>query len=386
MHVVLSVGEASGDLLAAGLMQALSARVPGVRFSGIAGPKMEALGCEAHMSMERLSVMGLVEVAGRYVEIIPKRRELAARFITERPDVFIGVDAPDFNLSLEKRLRRAGIPTVHYVSPSVWAWREYRVRKIRRAVDRLLLVFPFEASFYAHHGVPATFVGHHLADTIQGEIDRTCARQALGVDKTGPIVGLLPGSRMSEVSRLGPLLFSAAKWLARRIDSVAFMVPTVNDVIQQALQRMKQASSLKSPVHFVRDRSHQAMAACNVLIMASGTATLEAMLLRRPMVITYRTHPVTWSIGRHMLKLPYVGLPNILAGEMLVPELLQQRATASALGASALAFLASPERCAQLNARFERIHQTLKCDASQRAADAVLALISAKRGGRAHTH
>lgn len=374
MRVVLCAGEASGDWLAAGLMQALRERVPDVRFEGIAGPRMQALGCRSLYPMERLSVMGLVEVAGRYLEIWLKRRELGRQFIDDPPDVFVGVDAPDFNLALERRLRDAGIPTVHYVSPSVWAWREYRVKKIRRAVDRLLVVFPFEKAFYARHGMDTVFVGHHLADEIDPSADASAARSTLGLPQRGEIVALLPGSRMSEASRLSELLVATTRWLLARRPSLRFVVPTASDEIRECFAAAMARQGGELPVSLVNGHSHEAMAASNLVVLASGTASLEALLLKRPMVITYKTHPLTWAIGRRLLNVAHVGLPNLLAGESLVPELLQQHATPSMVGASALAMLDSPALLGRLRERFAGIHASLACDASRRAAEAVLAV------------
>jgi lipid-A-disaccharide synthase len=389
MRLVLCAGEASGDILGAGLIEAIRERCPEARFEGIAGPRMQALGCRSLIPMEKLSVMGLVEVAGRYLELLPQRRALARRFIEDPPDAFIGIDAPDFNLSLERNLRRAGIPTVHYVSPSVWAWREYRVKTIRRSVDLMLVLFPFEQAFYRRHGIQVELVGHHLADRIPMQVDPLAARESLGLPRDAQVVALLPGSRLSEVNPLSGPMLEAALWILRRRPDVQFLVPLATPAVRQLFQAKLAlvasrpgAQGLTARVRCLDGESHAAMSASDVVLLASGTASLEALLLKRPMVITYRTHPLTWAIGRRLLKVPYVGLPNLLAGEEVSPELLQDRATPQALGAAVLGLLDRPEQRARQVSRFDRIHRELRRNASKRAADAVLALVGTGGGGR----
>ena len=386
MRVVICAGEASGDILGAGLIAAIREQVPEAVFEGIAGPRMQAEGCSSVYPMERLSVMGLVEVAGRYLEILPKRRQLARRFVADAPDVFIGIDAPDFNLGLEAMVRRAGIPTVHYVSPSVWAWREYRLRGIRRSVDRMLVLFPFEKRYYRERGIHAVLVGHHLADTIPEHVDRERERSELGLDQEGPMLALLPGSRMSEVLPLSGILVRTAAWLHARRPGLRFIVPLASPRIRSCFeaalwaQAPAGAASLRRAMVLIDGQSRRAMAASDVVLLASGTATLEAALLQRPMVITYRTHPLTWAIGRRMLKVPHVGLPNLLAGEEVVPELLQNRARPSMLGATVASLLDSPQARQRQLRHFSRIHRSLRLDASRRAAGAVLDLCNEMRG------
>ena len=378
MRIALVAGEASGDLLGAGLIRALRWQFPSAQFEGIAGPLMQAEGCHSLYPIERLSVMGLAEVAGRMPEVMRMRAALARRFIETPPDVFIGIDAPDFNLHLEMRLKRARIKVVHYVSPSVWAWRRYRLRKIKAGVDRMLVLFPFEASFYARHAVDVRFVGHPLADELAFCPDRAKARGALGLPVTGQVVALLPGSRNTEVDALARPLIDSAHWLAARRPGLSFVVPLINDSTHERFVRAVDESPGPGNIKLIRGDARAAMAAADVILLASGTATLEALLIGRPMVITYRTHPVTWAIGRRMLNVDQVGLPNLLAARSLVPELLQDEASAPRLGAEVLALLDNEQACsAQVNA-FADIAATLRNDASQGAATAIAELIAVK--------
>ncbi|MDO7910827.1 lipid-A-disaccharide synthase [Pseudomonas sp. 22-AL-CL-001] len=367
--VALVAGEASGDILGSGLMRALKARHPDVRFIGVGGPLMEAEGLVSSFPMERLAVMGLVEVLGRLRELLKRRKALVADLIAQRPDVFIGIDAPDFNLDIELKLRRAGIKTVHYVSPSVWAWRQKRVLKIREGCDLMLTLLPFEARFYEEQGVPVRFVGHPLADTIALSADREAARAELGLGD-GPVVALMPGSRGGEVGRLGALFLDTARLLVERVPNLRFVVPCANAARRAQLEQMLAGREL--PVTLLDGRSHQALAACDAVLIASGTATLEALLYKRPMVVAYRLSPVTFWILKRMVKSPYVSLPNLLAQRMLVPELLQDAATEQALAQALLPLLADGRGQTE---HFEQIHHSLRRDASNQAADAVLALV-----------
>ncbi|MCI0912402.1 MULTISPECIES: lipid-A-disaccharide synthase [Pseudomonas] len=367
--VALVAGEASGDILGSGLMRALKARHPQVRFIGVGGPLMEAEGMQSYFPMERLAVMGLVEVLGRLRELLKRRKALIQTLIAEKPDVFIGIDAPDFTLNIELKLRQAGIKTVHYVSPSVWAWRQKRVLKIREGCDLMLTLLPFEARFYEEQGVPVRFVGHPLADTIPLAADRQAARGALGLD-AGPVVALMPGSRGGEVGRLGALFLDAAQRLRELIPGVQFVLPCANGARRAQLEQMLEGRDL--PLTLLDGQSHQALAACDAVLIASGTATLEAMLYKRPMVVAYRLAPLTYWILKRLVKSPYVSLPNLLAQRELVPELLQDAATSEAL-AQTLAPLVADGR--QQTERFDEIHRTLRRDASNQAADAVLALL-----------
>ena len=365
-------------MLASGLIRAILDRVPGARFEGIAGPRMLAAGCETLYPMERLSVMGLFEVLGRYLELIPVRRRLARRFAENPPDAFIGVDAPDFNLSLEHSLRHAGVRTVHFVSPSVWAWRRYRLAKIARAVDMMLALFPFEPELYDAHSIPVRFVGHPLADEIAMRTDRDAARVRLNLDPGASIVALLPGSRMSELRRLAAPLAHTARWIARRRPGVRFVAPLVDTETRDCFSRALAEHAPGLPCELLLGRSRDAMAASDVVLLASGTATLEALLLKRPMVITYRTMRLTWMVGRAMLHVDHVGLPNLLAGASLVPELLQDDATPERLGPAVLERLDHPHRQRHVMEAFERIHRMLRNDAFARAAEAVLEVAAAR--------
>ncbi|MCO7513557.1 lipid-A-disaccharide synthase [Pseudomonas guariconensis] len=370
--VALVAGEASGDILGSGLMRALKARHPDVRFIGVGGPLMEAEGLVSYFPMERLAVMGLVEVLGRLRELLKRRKALIQTLIAEKPDVFIGIDAPDFTLNIELKLRQAGIKTVHYVSPSVWAWRQKRVLKIREGCDLMLTLLPFEAKFYEEQGVPVRFVGHPLADTIPLEADRQAARAALGFGD-GPLVALMPGSRGGEVGRLGELFLDTAQRLRERVPDVRFVSPCANPARRAQLEQMLQGRDL--PLTLLDGQSHQALAACDAVLIASGTATLEALLYKRPMVVAYRLAPLTFWILKRMVRSPYVSLPNLLAQRLLVPELLQDAATSEAL-AQALAPLITDG--SQQTEHFDQIHRTLRRDASNQAADAVLSLLGAR--------
>ena len=377
MRVALVAGEISGDRLGAGLIGALREQCPQARFEGIAGPAMIEQGCRPLYPLERLSVAGLVEAAPRYVQLLPVRARLARAWIAHPPDVFVGIDAPDFNLALELRLRRAGIRTVHYVSPSVWAWRRYRVRKIARAVDLVLALFPFEPDFYAEHGVRATFVGHPLADRVPAPPDRGAARRRLRLPPDAEVVALLPGSRHSELGQLAEPMVETARWLAARRTRTCFVVPLVDPALRRRFEAVLDRRGRGLPIRMLDGDSWTAMEAADAVLLASGTATLEALLHRRPMVVTYRTHPLTWAIGRRLLHVSHVGLPNLLAGRALVPELLQERVTAEHLGAALLRYLEHPRALPGLEAEFASIHEGLRNDADRSAARAVLGLLDA---------
>lgn len=373
LTVALVAGEASGDILGSGLMQALRAQHPDVQFVGVGGARMEALGLKSYFPLERLAVMGLVEVLGRLPELLARRKRLLQTLLGVRPDVFIGIDAPDFNLDLALKLRRAGIKTVHYVSPSVWAWRQKRVLKIRDACDLMLTLFPFEAKFYDAHRVTVRFVGHPLADTIPLEPNRAAARIALNLPQEGIIVALMPGSRGGEVGRLGELFLSAADRLRSMRPGIRFVVPCASSERRAQLEQMLVGRDL--PLTLLDGRSHEALAACNAVLIASGTATLEALLYKRPMVVAYRVAPLTFHILKRMVKSPFVSLPNLLAQRLLVPELLQDDATPEALAQALSPLLDNGDIQTE---SFDAIHRTLRCDASSQAADAVLQLIGAK--------
>lgn len=372
LTVALVAGEASGDILGAGLMQALRAQHPDVRFIGVGGTRMEAQGLKSYFPLERLAVMGLVEVLGRLPELLARRKRLLETLVEARPDVFIGIDAPDFNLDLALKLRRRGIKTVHYVSPSVWAWRQKRVLKIRDACDLMLTLFPFEAKFYDAHQVAVRFVGHPLADTIPLEADRSAARAALNLPQDGLIVALMPGSRGGEVGRLGELFLSAADRLRAMRPGIRFVVPCASPERRAQLEHLLVGRDL--PLTLLDGHSHEALAACNAVLIASGTATLEALLYKRPMVVAYSVAPLTFRILKRLVKSPYVALPNLLAQRLLVPELLQDAATPEAMAQLLSPLLDNGDIQTE---GFDAIHRTLRCDASSQAAQAVLELVEA---------
>jgi lipid-A-disaccharide synthase len=370
LRVALVAGEASGDILGAGLMQALKTQHPQIEFIGVGGPLMQAQGLNPYFPMERLSVMGLVEVLGRLPELLARRKRLISTLIAARPDVFIGIDAPDFNLTLELKLRRAGIKTVHYVSPSVWAWRQKRVLKIRDACDLMLCLFPFEAKFYDAHQVPVRFVGHPLADTIPLAAERGAAREALNLPQDSPVVALLPGSRGGEVARLGDLFLDAAVRLRALRPGIRFVLPCSSPQRRVQLEQMLVGRDL--PLTLLDGRSHDALAACDAVLIASGTATLEALLYKRPMVVAYKVAPLTYRILKRLVTSAYISLPNLLAERLLVPEMIQDAATPEAL-AQLLAPLL--EDGVVQTEGFDVIHRSLRRDASVQAAGAVLQLL-----------
>ncbi|WP_421547958.1 lipid-A-disaccharide synthase [Pseudomonas sp. QD4] len=369
LRIALVAGEASGDILGAGLMRALKARHSAVEFIGVGGPLMQAEGLVSYFPMERLAVMGLVEVLGRLRELLARRKKLIQTLIAEKPDVFIGIDAPDFTLNIELKLRQAGIKTVHYVSPSVWAWRQKRVLKIREGCDLMLTLFPFEAKFYEEKGVPVRFVGHSLADAIPLEADRAAARAELGLPD-GPLVALMPGSRGGEVGRLGALFLDTAQRLRAMRPGVRFVMPCASPERRSQLEQLLAGRDL--PLTLLDGQSHRALAACDAVLIASGTATLEALLYKRPMVVAYRLAPLTFWILKRMVKSPYISLPNLLAQRLLVPELLQDEATPEALARTLSPLIEGGE---EQTRGFDEIHRTLRRDASNQAADAVLNLI-----------
>ena len=375
LRIGLVVGEASGDQLGAGLISALQENHPDAIFEGVAGPKMQALGCQSLYPMETLSVMGLVEPLKRLPALLRMRRGLVDHFIARPPDVFIGIDAPDFNLGIELRLKRVGIPTVHYVSPSVWAWRQGRIKKIARAVSHMLTLLPFEADFYQRHNVPVTFVGHHLADELPLQPDVIGARTQLDLPCKTPIIALLPGSRHSEVALLGQLFLDTARLCLKEKPELLFVLPAANPVRRQQIDGML-AEAQDLPVTVFDGQSHLVMEAADVVLLASGTTALEAMLLKKPMIVSYKTGWLTHVIISRMLKVPYVALPNLLAGQELVPEVLQSEATAERLAALLLARLGDSSLAVKLRRDFTHIHQQIKCNGNQKAAQAVLSVIA----------
>jgi lipid-A-disaccharide synthase len=381
-RIAMVAGEASGDLLAAHLISALRQCMPGASFMGIGGPRMQAEGFDAWWPAEKLAVRGYVEVLRHYREITGIRARLAQRLEHERPDLFIGVDAPDFNLDLETRLRAGGMRTCHYVSPSIWAWRGGRIEKIRRAADHVMCLFPFEEALYADAGIAATYVGHPMADLIRAEASdaaaRCAARKALDLPADRPVIALLPGSRQSELHALARRFVDVARRIATARPSVHFVVPLASpetEAIWLAAQAGEAGTSL--PITLASRASHQALAACDTALVASGTATLEAALFRRPMVIAYNMSPLSWFLMKRMKYQPYVGLPNILCGQFVVPEFLQDDATPANLAQALCNLLDDRPLCERIASRFAQLHEQLRQDNAMRAADAVAALLQA---------
>jgi lipid-A-disaccharide synthase len=372
-------GEASGDILGAGLIRALRRKYPGARFVGIGGDEMVAEGFHSLVPMERLSVMGLVEVLGRLRELFSIRARLMSYFLQRPPDVVIGIDSPDFTLGVERRCRDAGMLTAHYVSPSVWAWRQNRIFKIARSVDLMLTLFPFEARFYQEHNVPVEFVGHPLADMIPIKPDTLAARRSLGLNEQAPVLAILPGSRAGEVERLGSVFLEAARWIQSRRPDLQLAIPCVNRDREQQVRALVDALDVKLAVTIVRGRSREVMAAAAVVLLASGTATLEAMLLKKPLVVGYRLSNLTFRIVSRMVKSPYIALPNLLAQKPLVPELIQDDATPKALGQAVIERLENTGERERLITAFTEIHETLRQNADEQAASAIAALIGSER-------
>ena len=377
VRIAMVAGETSGDLLASHLIRAIRQRIPDAEFFGIGGPKMQAEGFDARWSSELLAVHGYVDALKRYRELSGIRRSLLAQIRKERPAAFIGVDAPDFNLWLEGKARDAGIPAIHFVSPSIWAWRGGRMKRIARSVSRMLCLFPFEPELYERAGVPVSYVGHPLADVFPLHPDREGARALLGIGQARRVVAMLPGSRQSEVRNLADNYIATAQRMLERDPTLVFLVPLATretrTIFEHALQRM-QATEL--PIRMLFGHSVQAMTAADVVLVASGTASLEAALLKRPMVIAYRIGAWQYRLMKHMAYLPWVGLPNILCQESLVPELLQDEATPDKLAAALEAWFDDEAGCAALERRFMDLHLTLRQDTAHKAAEAILPYLS----------
>ncbi len=376
VRVAMVAGEASGDLLASHLLAALKARRPGISFAGIGGPKMAAQGFVSHYPMDKLSVRGYAEALRHYREIMGIRRRLVRSLLDERPDLFIGVDSSDFNLGLERKLRDAGIPTVHYVSPSIWAWRGWRIKRIARSVSRILVMLPFEAPLYEKAGVPVTYVGHPLADVIPLDPKKDEARAQLRLPAGKLIIALLPGSRRSELQYMASAFVLAAHRFRQEVHDVHFVCPTVTRDTREMFERaLHEHERTDLPLTLLFGHSHEALAAADLALVASGTATLEAALFKTPMVIAYRQSPITWALMKPMLYLPYVGMPNILAGERLVPELLQDEASPANLAGALLTLLRDTASQKRQVERFREFHEVLRQNNAEKAADAVLAFL-----------
>ena len=370
--IALVAGEASGDLLASYLMGALRERMPGVRFCGIGGPRMQAAGFDAWWPSEKLAVRGYVEVLRHYREITGIRARLAQRLLANPPALFIGVDAPDFNLDLETTLRDGGMRTAHFVSPSIWAWRGNRIGKIRRAAEHMLCLFPFEEALYRNAGIPATYVGHPLADVIVEAPDRHAARAALGLSGEGPVIALLPGSRQSELRYLADRFVAAARLLALGNRELRFVVPLASAETETLWSAaMARVAPQGLPLRIVPRDAHAALAACDVALVASGTATLEAALFKRPMVIAYNMAGMSWQLMRRMKYQPWVGLPNILCADFVVPEFLQDAATPENLAQALGNLLADRTLRERVSTRFAGLHAELRQGMARRAADVI---------------
>ncbi len=375
IRVGIVVGENSGDYLAAQLMEVLQAIFLDVEIKGVVGPKLLELGSVQLFSMERLSIMGFVEPLLRLPELIKMRRWLVRYFFNEPPDFFIGVDAPEFNLGLEKQLRKFGIPTIHYVSPSIWAWRANRIHMIKNAVDLMLTLFPFEAKFYQKEKIPVHFVGHPIADIIPLKIDTQEAKKCLGYRITDKLVVLLPGSRMSEIKRMAPLYLEAATLCTKTFPELKFVIPLISMKHHIYLDILLKKIAPHLAVHIQIGSTYSMIAACDVALVTSGTATLEVMLHKKPMVICYKTNRITYEIIRRMIKVSYIGLPNLLADASLVPEIIQTEVTPEKLSYELLSLLSSEEKKLAQIWRFSKIHHQLRLDASRQAVEAIRELI-----------
>jgi lipid-A-disaccharide synthase len=377
-RIAMVAGEPSGDLLAASLLKGLAQTLPeGTRYSGIGGPRMTAEGFEAHWPMDKLTVRGYVEALKHIPEILGIRNEIKRQLLAEPPSMFIGVDAPDFNFGLEQPLREAGIPTVHFVCPSIWAWRGGRIKKIAKAVDHMLCVFPFETALLAKAGVAASYVGHPLADEIPLEPDVMGARRELGIAEGGPVIAVLPGSRRSEISLIGPTFFDAMELMQLREPGVRFLMPAANPALRALLQPLVDAHPHLS-LTITDGRAQTAMTAADAILVKSGTVTLEAALLKKPMVISYKVPWLTGQIMKRQGYLPYVGLPNILAGRFVVPEILQHFATPEALADATLKQLNDDANRRTLTEIYTDIHIALRQNTAQKAAEAVARVLETR--------
>lgn len=373
--MAMVAGETSGDLLAGLMMQGIRAQWPDANLYGIGGPRMAAQGFHALWPSDKLAVRGYVEVLRHYREIIGIRNQLKSQLLAQPPQVFVGVDAPDFNLDLERELKQAGIPTVHFVCPSIWAWRPERIDAIRQSVDHVLCIFPFEAELLHKHGIAATYVGHPLAQAIPMHVDMLKARHELNLDPDRPVVALLPGSRESEITYLAERFFQAAILLGQQQPHLQFVLPAMPSM-KSRIERMRDKVGAVQ-VQVLTGQSHAALAACDVTLIASGTATLEAALFKKPMVIAYNMNWLSWQMMKRKKLQPWVGLPNILAQEFCVPELLQDQATPENLAKAVLDWLRSPEKSKALVGRFETMHQSLLRDTPTLAAHAIQTLVNA---------
>jgi lipid-A-disaccharide synthase len=381
LRIGIVVNEVSGDQLAAALIEALHAQVQEIEFEGMTGPLMEAAGCRSLARMD--PVMGFAEVIAHLPGLLRIRKKLAAHFLADPPDLVLGVDAPDFNLALETQLKAAGIPTAHFVSPTVWAWRPERVKKLQKAVDLMLCLFDFEADFLQRQHVPAVHVGHPLADQIPLQpADPAAIRDELGLAREKPVIALLPGSRMSEVSRLGPVFLQTALWLQQSKPELQFIAPMVNPRIKRLFREQMLSSAPGLPITLLDGRPREAISSADAVLTASGTATLETLLLKRPMVVAYRLSPLTvWLIRRFkLLKTPHVALANLLVDQPYAPEFIQEACQPDAIGRALLEFLDNAEKCEQITEAYLAVHKKLRRNAAQAAADALLQMLLKRLG------
>jgi len=373
LRIGIVAGEASGDLLGSHLIQALKKKRTDIEFVGIAGPKMMSEGAQSLFSMERLSVRGYIEVIKHLFGLLRLRRQLLKHFLSNRLDLFIGIDAPDFNFWLERKLKKNGIKTIHYVSPSVWAWRKNRIKKIKNAVSHMLALFPFEPALYHGAGIPVTYVGHPLADILPMEPDTSAAREGLKLKSSALVVAMLPGSRQSEVQQHAELFVKTAKLIYAEYPNAIFLVPLITRETRQIFELAIFHENESLPIQILFGHAHDAMEASDVVIVASGTATLEAALLKKPMVITYRMSKVSWQILKRMRLQPYVGLPNILAEKFIVPELLQDDSTPEKLAEATIKLISDTTYISEIKAEFTKIHFSLKQNSAEKAANVILA-------------
>ncbi|MDO9393670.1 MAG: lipid-A-disaccharide synthase [Methylotenera sp.] len=372
VRIGIVAGEASGDLLGSHLIQALKSKRSDIEFVGIAGPKMMGEGAQSLFPIERLSVRGYIEVLKHLFGLLKLRRQLLKHFLTNRIDLFIGVDAPDFNFWLEKKLKNKGIKTIHYVSPSVWAWRKNRIKKIKHAVSHMLALFPFEPALYQGAGIPVTYVGHPLADMLPMEPDTNAARDGLRLKSSALVIAMLPGSRQSEVQQHAELFVKTAKLIYADYPNSIFLVPLITRETRQIFELAIFHEHENLPIQILFGHAHDAMEAADVVIVASGTATLEAALLKKPMVITYRMPKLSWQILKRMRLQPYVGLPNILADKFVVPELLQDDSTPEKLAEATIKLISDIGYAAEIKAEFTKIHLSLRQNTAEKAAVVIL--------------
>lgn len=382
LRIGIIAGEESGDILAAGLVQSLQKKFPNAKFEGIAGPRMQAAGCISYFPMEKLAIIGVVELINSLFSLASIRRKIIKHFVSSPPDLVIGVDAPQFNIGVEEQLHRAGIPIIHYVSPTIWAWRKYRIKHIQQAVDHMLVLFPFEKEIYEKKKIPVTYVGHPLADELSGNVDIDSARSALSLSRNKVVVGLLPGSRKSELNRHADLFVRTALWLHKRNSKIVFAVPFVNRATRRIFERAIIANNAgKLPITLVEGNARKVMEASDVLVVASGTATLEAALLRRPMVVTYKINWLTYLIFRMFSSINLYSLPNNLVGYELLPEFMQNRATPEAIGKAAEHFISHPEAMDRVQRALDKMANQLRQNANETSARAVADFIVTRRLG-----